>query len=80
VEDDVPARALERERLVEVGRRRRVEGEERPVGAVDVAAAGPPLRRLHRGEGDFGREPGRHLELLAHPLEAGVEHPIDVPW
>jgi hypothetical protein len=45
-----------------------------------VAAAGPPLRRLHRGEGDFGREPGRHLELLAHPLEAGVEHPIDVPW
>ena len=68
VQHDVVAGRLDGERLVEIGARRRVERDERDVGAIDVvrspacdgrSAAMPPL-----GFGEHvGGELARHLEL-----------------
>ena len=41
----IVAGGLERERLIEIGRRCRVEGDERQVGAIDVLGAGRRDRR-----------------------------------
>ncbi len=76
VQHDVGAGSFQRERLVEVGRAGRVERHERPVGAIDVRRSGAASRRQDRSQGGLGWEPRRDVELLADPLQPGVEGPI----
>ena len=73
VQHDVGTSPLQREGLVEVGRAGRIERHERPVGAIDVGRTRAASGRLDCAEGDLGREPRRDVELLADPLQSGVE-------
>ena len=74
VHDVAAAVALEVERLVEVHRARRVDGDERQVGPVEVGQS-RGRRRAPRGLLDLGRERGRHLEValdLRDPVTQGL--------
>ena len=78
VKDDVVAGGFERERLVEIDRRRRVERHEFDVGPIGVIGTGRPLRSRLRGGLDLGREPLGNLVLLADAVQSGPHRGSDV--
>jgi hypothetical protein len=49
MEDEVAAAAFDREGLVEVGRTGRIEGDERPVGSIDMFGGRSPGRDIGGG-------------------------------
>ena len=71
VEDDVVAGELDRERLVEIGRRGRIEGHEAAVGPVGVPVADWSCGRCLGGGEHLGRVRLGDLVALADPVEPG---------
>ena len=71
VQDQVVARSLDRKRLVEIGRRRRVERHEGDRRAIGVAAPGSAAGRLLGGGDDLGRELAGDVGLGPDGVEAG---------
>ena len=75
---DRRTRDVDREGLVEIGRRLRVERAEVDSGAVGVASAMAAAGGLLRGGQHVGWEVRRDLELVANRVEAGLDGGIGI--
>ena len=65
--------AVDRERLVQIGRRRRVERDERIGGAIAVAIVRPTPGGLLGGGEHIGGELAGDVELLPDAFETGLD-------
>ena len=70
--DKIAPGLLDRERLIEIGRARRIERDERDVRAVDMVRQRLARRRFGRGL-NLRREVARQLELRSDRREALVQ-------
>jgi hypothetical protein len=79
LQDDVVAGDVDGERLVEVGRRRRVERAELDRCSIGVRSGRVALRHLGGGVEHPDGELPRHFELLADRIQPRLDGGIGLP-
>ena len=77
MEQHVRPGLLDRERLVEIGRRRGIERHEAHRSAIDMRRERPLRRRLRRGE-HLGCEPRRHGKFITDRAQPSGERTVGI--